>query len=105
MTKVLVVLTTIKDRVQGVKLAKVLIREKLVACVNVLPRLQSVYLWKGKLEKTGEVLLIIKTTGRLWTRLQKRIEDIHPYEVPEIIALPTSRVSKKYLKWLLDSVV
>lgn len=73
-----------------------------MACVNIVPQVISIYTWKKKLVDETESLLIMKTTSRRWATLQKRIEELHPYEVPEIVVLPLSKVSKKYGAWIKE---
>ena len=85
-------------------LAKEVLSSKLAACVNLLPGLESHYWWQGKLEKSSEVLLLIKTTRRDLAALEKRILQKHPYDTPEIIALPIDAGNERYLGWWRDSV-
>ncbi|MGB2266627.1 MAG: divalent-cation tolerance protein CutA [Akkermansiaceae bacterium] len=72
------------------------------ACINVLPAIESIYSWEGKLCHEQEVLLIIKTNRRAFPVLSRELTSLHPYEVPEIVALPVVDGSAKYLSWLLD---
>jgi periplasmic divalent cation tolerance protein len=81
-----------------------LIRERLAACVSVVPVVHSTYWWKGKVERARETLLIIKTRSEKFARLLKRIQAIHSYTVPEILALPVVRGNPAYLRWLQQSV-
>src|SRR3954465_13121560 len=69
------------------RIAAALVNEELAACVNILPQLQSVYRWRGKVESANEVLLLIKARGRDYTRIEARIRTLHPYELPEIISV------------------
>jgi periplasmic divalent cation tolerance protein len=97
----LVVLVTCPpDRAEP--LAQTLLREKLVACVNILPTMTSVYCWKNELCRDEEVLLLIKTRQNLFETLRERIVEIHPYEVPEVIALPILAGHLPYLKWISE---
>lgn len=98
-----VVLTTTSTRSQALRLAKGVIRQKLAACVNIIPRIDSWYWWKGKVTHSGETLLLIKTRPACLDRLQKFLQLHHPYEVPEIVALPIERGLKSYLDWLVSS--
>ncbi|MFO0569191.1 MAG: divalent-cation tolerance protein CutA [Polyangiaceae bacterium] len=82
------------------RLARGLVAEKLAACVNVLPNLRSFYTWEGKLENSAEVQLIVKTRRSLFPEVEAWLRANHPYEVPEILALPVVAGSPGYLEWL-----
>jgi periplasmic divalent cation tolerance protein len=74
--------------------------KKLAACANILPSVQSIYRWKGKVETAREVLLLIKTTAARLPQLEKEVKRLHSYEVPEFIALSISAGSSDYLNWI-----
>ena len=99
----IVVLTTMPDSMSARKLAGELVRKKLAACVSLLGDVASVYRWKGKIEKARECLVVIKTSKSRWKALEKFVLSRHPYEFPELIALPVTLASKKYLSWILKS--
>ena len=98
------VLTTVKNRAQAKRLGERLVSEKLAACVSVIPNVSSTYRWRGKLERTGETLLLIKTTNEKLDRLVPRIKELHSYEVPEILVLPIERGLPEYLKWIEENL-
>ena len=98
----LLVLSTAPDRATAERIAGALIEERLAACVNIVPGVSSIYRWKGKIERDAEVLCLIKTRASLLTKLSRRLTALHPYDVPEVIALPISGGAKPYLKWLMD---
>jgi periplasmic divalent cation tolerance protein len=98
----LIVLTTISTTAEARKLAKQIVVGGHAACVNLVPRVESIYRWKGKIRRSGETLLLIKTTQNKWTTLKKFICEYHPYEMPECIALPITAGLKEYLSWLED---
>lgn len=96
----ILVLCTCPDQASAATLAESLIQQRLVACVNILPGLESVYRWEGKIERAAEHLLLIKTERRVYTALQAHIQQHHPYQVPEIIAVPIVAGSTDYLQWV-----
>lgn len=104
MSEFLVVLTTVERPEDGERLARLLVERELAACVQVLPPMVSVYRWQGKVEQASEVLLLIKTTGAAYPQLEAAIKGNHPYQTPEIIALPIEAGSNDYLSWLADSI-
>ncbi|WP_018465636.1 divalent-cation tolerance protein CutA [Calidithermus timidus] len=99
----LVVLCTVPDEDSAHRISHTLVAEGLAACVNVLPRLTSVYRWEGEVTSGEELLLIIKTRQERYAALEARVKELHPYTVPEVIALPIQHGSKDYLDWLLQS--
>ena len=99
---VLLVLTNLPDREAALKLAAALIEAKAAACVNVLGACTSVYRWQGKLEQADEVPLLIKTTATRYAALEALIRRLHPYELPEIIAVPVAHGLPAYLQWVAD---
>ena len=98
----LLVLSTAPDRATAERIAGTLVEERLAACVNIVPGVTSVYRWKGKIERDAEVLCLIKTRGSLLAKLSRRLTALHPYDVPEVIALRISGGAPPYLKWLMD---
>lgn len=103
--KYVVVLVTCGSRAEAQQIARETVSRRLAACANLLEiPLRSVYRWKGKVEKAGEFLLLIKTTARRLPALQAEVERMHSYDVPEFIALPIVAGSPKYLAWLADCV-
>ena len=102
--KAVVVLITCPTRRVAERLAQTLLRRRVAACVNLLPGLQSVFWWEGKIARAREVLLLIKTTPARVARLTRLVRLLHPYEVPEVIALPVTAGSATYLRWVRESV-
>lgn len=98
----IVVYITAPGEDAAAKIARSLVEEKLVACVNIVRGLRSIYAWQGKIEDEAEVLMICKTRKELFEPLQKRVKELHTYTVPEIIALPVIAGSADYLGWLHD---
>ncbi len=88
------------DQTTATALASGLVKEKLAACVNVLPAVQSIYHWEGRLETATEVPLMIKTTSAAYSQLQGWLQTHHPYTIPEIIALPVTDGLPSYLAWV-----
>ena len=85
-------------------LARTLVQERLAACINIVPHLHSIYLWKGKVEDSEEVLLVIKCTKARLSALQTRLHELHPYDVPEFVALMPEQVSPGYESWLIEAL-
>lgn len=98
----LVVLCTCPDADTARGLADSLVAQRLAACVNILPAVSSVYMWKGQVEHEDEVLLLIKTGESHYSQLQAHILEHHPYELPEVIAVPVTQGLPGYLQWLDD---
>lgn len=96
----LLVLTAVPDIETGQAIALDLVSKRLAACVNVLPPGRSFYWWEGKVTEEHECLLVIKTRADLFDDLEQGLTALHPYSVPEVIALPIERGSAKYLDWL-----
>jgi len=101
--KFAVVLVTTPDLKTARKLGRAALKARLVACANLIPKIESHYWWRGKLESDAEVLIILKTTKSRLVALEKLILSKHPYDTPEFLVLPLSGGSKKYLAWLADS--
>jgi periplasmic divalent cation tolerance protein len=104
MTNKRIVLTTVSSLEEGKRLARALVERRLAACVNIVPRVESVYRWEGKVEEAQESVLLIKTTESGFPRLRQAIQELHLYEVPECIALTVEDGSLPYLQWIEESV-
>lgn len=98
----LIVLTTTATADKANSLANGLVESRLAACVQILPKMTSVYAWEGKIAKDSEHLLLIKTLPEKYEAVEKYILDHHSYETPEIVAIDAEKVSAGYLKWLTD---
>lgn len=96
----IVVYVTVGSSDEADRLARALVEERLAACVNRIKAVQSIYRWQGRVEQSEEELLIIKTKKELFDRLKTRVQELHSYSVPEIIALPILEGNESYLKWL-----
>jgi len=105
MREFIVVFVTAGSAAEGDRLAHALVEERLAACVNRLPSVQSIYRWEGKVEQSAEELLVIKTRKALFRTLEKRVRELHSYTVPEIIALSIFAGSEPYLKWLSEETL
>lgn len=99
-TSLLLILTTAPDQETAKQLAKSLVEQRLAACVNILPQINSVYEWEGKLEISDESLLLIKSTQRNYPAVERTLRAIHPYELPEILAVPVEQGLQDYLDWV-----
>lgn len=100
MNEYILVLTTVPEEKKGQVLAEILVRERLAACVTLSAPSRSLYWWKDKICEDREFVLFIKTRASLYPALEKKIKEEHPYEVPEIIALPVVKGSAAYLAWI-----
>ena len=96
----IIVLVTCPDKENANKISSSLIEKKLAACVNTITNVESIFRWKGKIEKSSENLLIIKSKKRLLKKLITDVQQNHPYQLPEILALPIIGGSKAYIDWL-----
>jgi periplasmic divalent cation tolerance protein len=105
MEQVLLVMTNLPDVTAGKKMAHALIQSRLVACVNLLPGVQSIYRWQGQVEEASEIMLQIKTTTSRYQQLQQAILDAHPYALPEVIAIPVSYGHAPYLHWIASETI
>ncbi len=100
----LLVLTTVGAPEDASRIARLLVEERLAACVNVIPGVQSVYWWEGRVNVDGELLLLIKTTATMVEALQVRFADIHPYDLPEFVVVEPERLSPRYREWIVESL-
>ncbi len=104
MSERIVVLITSGNMEEAQKIAQALVDERLAACVNIIPTVHSVYRWAGKVEHDQETLLIVKSRRAVMDRLIRRVQELHSYEVPEIIAMPLITGDAAYLRWLDEQV-
>ena len=98
----LVAFTTAPSAEEGRRLATALVEDGLVACGTVIPGCVSVYRWRGTVEQQDEVMVVLKTTAERWPALASALPGLHPYEVPELIALPVASGHAPYLRWVSD---
>lgn len=105
MEEFVVVYVTVGSAEEAKRISYALVEERLAACVNRVASVQSVYRWQGKVEQSEEELLIIKTKRELFDRLRSRVQALHSYTVPEIIALPILEGNEGYLKWLGEQLI
>ena len=96
----LLVLSTFPDPTVARDIARTLVHERLAACANLLPGVTSLYVWQGKPEETAETLVLFKTPRALYTALETRLRALHPYEVPEIVAVELTAALPAYLQWI-----
>ena len=103
MTEVRIVLTTASSSEEARKIAHALVERRLAACVNIVPGIESVYRWQGKIETAAECLLVIKTQAALFDRVRDAIGELHSYDLPECVMLEITAGSEKYLSWIQEN--
>lgn len=103
-TSCVVVLVTCPNRTVARRIATAVVTKRLAACVNLLPGIESTFRWQGKIDRAPEVLLVIKTTRRRFRALGRALTRLHPYDVPEVIAIPITAGAPSYLQWVRRSV-
>lgn len=96
---------TVPDRDTATRLAGALVEQQLAACVNIIPAVTSVYRWEGRVQQDDELLLIFKTSEHVWQRIEVVLIELHPYELPEIIAVPIHTGQADYLKWIDNCLI
>ena len=104
MTDKRIVITTAGSQDEARKIAEALVTRRLAACVNIIPRIQSIYWWQGKVGESREWLLVIKTTAAAFNRVASAIKEMHSYELPECVCLTIEGGSQEYLNWIGESV-
>jgi periplasmic divalent cation tolerance protein len=104
MTDKLLILTTAGSEVEATKIAKALVENRLAACVNIVPRIHSIYRWEGKVQNSEEFLLVVKTVRALEQEVFSAIRELHSYELPECLAIAAEGGSEEYLRWIDDVV-
>ncbi len=100
MSNYIIIYVTTGSINEAKKIGRVLVEEKLVACSNIISPIRSIYSWQGKICDDKEALMIMKTKKKLFKQIVERVETLHSYDVPEIIAMPIIEGSNKYLSWL-----
>lgn len=104
MNDFLIVFCTFPDLGKAREIATLLVESQLAACVNLIPAVESIYSWEGKVETAAEVLAIFKTTPGAWHRLETRLRELHPYDIPGILALKPEEVEEHYARWVGKNV-
>ncbi|HRQ04676.1 MAG TPA: divalent-cation tolerance protein CutA [Nitrosomonas halophila] len=100
--QVILVLTNFPDHAGAKALAEKLLNDRLAACVNIMPAYTSFYRWQGQIETADEIPLMIKTAARHYDAVEQAIKSLHPYELPEILAVPIGNGLPSYLQWVID---
>ena len=104
MTDMLIVFTSFASEEDAVRVVRVLVEERLIACGNLLPGARSLYRWKGAVADEREVVALLKTRKQDWTALMSRLHELHPYETPECVAVRMASVAPRYAAWLEQSL-
>ena len=97
----LFVYVTFPSSAEARRVGRIIVEERLAKCVNIIPRMESLFIWKGKLERERECILIAKTSEGNYPKLERRIKQLHSYEVPCIVALKVARGSKEFIEWVM----
>ncbi len=103
MDEIMILWSTFPDAEKAREVARALVEAGVAACVNVMPGVESVYRWEGKIETASEVLAMIKTTRGALPRCEARLCELHPYEVPEIVAVRADHVAESYARWVQEN--
>ncbi len=101
--EILLALSTFPDIETARRIARQLVTEKFAACANIIPAIESIYRWQGRVEQGNETLVLFKTTAARSAVLQEKLKSLHPYEVPEIIFIPVTAGLPEYLRWVADN--
>ncbi|MCU1307830.1 MAG: periplasmic divalent cation tolerance protein [Acidobacteriaceae bacterium] len=104
MTDKRIILTTTGSKEEARKIANALVERKLAACVNIIPKVESIYRWEGNIETAEEWLLIVKTNANAFTRVRDAIKELHSYDLPECVSISVEEGSEEYLQWIADQV-
>lgn len=105
MSDIRLILCTFPDADHARRIGHTLVEAKLAACMNVIPGVESIYRWQGAVETSAEVLAVFKTTASTYAAFESRLRELHPYELPEIIALRPEQVAETYARWVSESVL
>ncbi|SPP65036.1 divalent-cation tolerance protein CutA [Nitrospira lenta] len=103
--KIIIIFVTVHDQKEGRRISKEILTSRLAACVNIIPGIQSMYQWKGKIVQEKEAMLVLKTTRSRYRKLEQKIKQLHSYEVPEVIAIPLICGSPQYIEWVAKEVL
>lgn len=105
MTQIVVIYATFPDKNSALTVGRIIVQEKLVACINIIPQIYAVYVWEGKLEEEEEVIMLAKTTKGQEEKVIERINALHPYSCPCIVVLPVEGGNAPFLEWVRESTV
>jgi periplasmic divalent cation tolerance protein len=104
MSETVVVFVTAPSADKAAEIARALVEEKLAACGNVIPAVRSIYRWEGKVHDEAEALLVLKAPRKRLQELSDRVEQLHPYDLPEVIGIPIEGGSEKYIDWIIQTM-
>jgi periplasmic divalent cation tolerance protein len=104
-SKVALVLSTVPDAETGERLARQLVKERLIACANLIPGLTSIFRWEEEINRETEVLMLMKTDASLVEHVFGRVAELHPYDVPELLSLPVDSGALPYCRWVMDETI
>ena len=104
MKKILLVICTFPDAAVARQIGTALVEKQLAACVNLIPGMESVYRWQGKVESAAEVMAVFKTSAAVFPEFERELAAMHPYEVPEIVAIEPAAVAETYAEWVVENL-
>jgi periplasmic divalent cation tolerance protein len=101
--EIVLALSTFPDVEAARRIARELVSEEFAACANIIPTIESIYRWQGKVEQGKETLVLFKTSAARYAAFQEKLKSLHPYDVPEIVSCPVDKALPEYLRWVIDS--
>ncbi len=105
MNKPILIYVTVENEDDAEYMARAVVSERLAACANIIPKMKSIYNWQGGVQESDEVVLILKTMSNMFDKVEAKVKELHSYDVPCIVSMPTDKVSKDFAEWIKGEVV